>query len=432
MTTWRQHVAHRAYSLLLRLLGPVYLLRLWWRGRAEPMYRHAMAERLGGYDGEPSSGWVWVHAVSLGETLAAAALVDALRAQRPGMHLLLTHSTATGREAGMALLREGDRQAWFPYDATGVVKRFFKQFQPAVGVLMETEVWPNLLRAAHQNRVPMVLANARLSPRSHAKGQRLDVVMRPAARSLALVLAQSEADAQRLRDAGAPRVVVSGNLKYDLSPDPQLLERGAAWRGLPGRPVVLAAITREGEEAMLLQAWLKLAPPSPSSASPSRGRPLLLIVPRHPQRFDDVAALAAARGLSLQRRSALIDAHVTAKVLLGDSMGEMFGYYAACDLAFVGGSLLPLGGQNLIEACALGKPVLVGPHTFNFELVTQQAVDAGGALCVADAIELVSKARELLVDNAAREAMGARGAAFAAHHRGATARTVGLLRHMIF
>jgi 3-deoxy-D-manno-octulosonic-acid transferase len=231
MTTWRQHLAQRAYSLLLRLLGPVYLLRLWWRGRAEPMYRHAMAERLGGYDGEqPSSGWVWVHAVSLGETLAAAALVDALRAQRPGMRLLLTHSTATGREAGLALLREGDRQAWFPYDATSVVKRFFKQFQPAVGVLMETEVWPNLLRAAHQNRVPMVLANARLSPRSHAKGQRLDVVMRPAARSLTLVLAQSEADAQRLRAAGAPRVLVSGNLKYDLSPDPQLLERGAACR----------------------------------------------------------------------------------------------------------------------------------------------------------------------------------------------------------
>jgi 3-deoxy-D-manno-octulosonic-acid transferase len=159
---------------------------------------------------------------------------------------------------------------------------------------------------------------------------------------------------------------------------------------------------------------------------------LLLLVPRHPQRFDEVASLVTARGLGMQRRSALGDGPVSAKVLLGDSMGEMFGYFAACDLAFIGGSLLPLGGQNLIEACALGKPVLIGPHTFNFELVTQQAIASGAALCVKDQTELVAKTRQLLVDDAARAAMGERGAAFAASHRGATARTVGLLRHMIF
>ena len=300
MTTWRQRVARGAYSLLLRLLGPAYVLRLWWRGRAEPLYRHAIGERLGAYQGERSAGWVWVHAVSLGETRAAAALVDALRALRPGMRLLLTHSTATGREAGAALLREGDRQAWFPYDSSGVVKRFFAQFQPAVGVLMETEVWPNLLLAAHANAVPMVLANARLSVKSHAQGQRLDAVLRPAARSLALVLAQTDADAQRLRDAGAPFVEVSGNLKYDLTPDPAQLDLGAAWQRRLNRPVVLAAITREGEEATLLLAWQQALAERPERPGP---RPLLLIVPRHPQRFDAVAALVQAAGFTLARRS---------------------------------------------------------------------------------------------------------------------------------
>ena len=425
MTTWRQRLARRAYSLLLRLLGPVYVLRLWWRGRAEPMYRHAMAERLGGYDGEPSSGWVWVHAVSLGETLAAAALVEALRALRPGMRLLLTHSTATGREAGLALLREGDRQAWFPYDTTGVVERFFKQFQPAVGVLMETEVWPNLLRAAQVNRVPMVLANARLSPKSHAQGRRLDAVMRPAARSLALVLAQSEADAQRLRDAGAPRVVVSGNLKYDLSPDPQLLERGVAWRGLLDRPVVLAAITREGEEAMLLQAWLKLRSLSAStSASPSR--PLLLIVPRHPQRFDEVAALVRAAGLTLARRSSWgdtpDDAACPAEVWLGDSMREMALYYATAQVALLGGSFAPLGGHNLIEAAACGCPLVMGPSSFNFSEAAQLSLAAGASARVPDMDHGVALALDWLADPLAL-AQRAHGAVnFAAQHRGAARR----------
>ena len=224
-----QGLARGGYSLLLWLLTPVYLLRLWWRGRAEPLYRHAIAERLGSYDGGATSGAVWVHAVSLGETRAAAALIDALRRQRPGMRLLLTHSTATGREAGLALLHDADRQAWLPYDTPGVVNRFFNHFQPAVGVLMETEIWPNLLHAAQTRSVPMVLANARLSPKSQRQGQRLGMLMRPAVRSLALVLAQTEGDAQRLRESGALNVFVSGNLKFDMAPDARSL------RGWPSR-----------------------------------------------------------------------------------------------------------------------------------------------------------------------------------------------------
>ena len=416
MTTWQQRMARRGYSLLLRLLGPVYVLRLWWRGRAEPLYRHAITERLGAYAGARSSGWVWVHAVSLGETRAAAALVDAMRTLRPAMRLLLTHSTATGREAGLALLREGDRQAWFPYDSSGVVKRFFAQFQPAVGVLMETEVWPNLLRAARANAVPMVLANARLSVKSHAQSQRLDAVMRPAARSLALVLAQTEADAQRLLNAGAPHVEVSGNLKFDLTPEPAQLERGAAWQRLLNRPVVLAAITREGEEAPLLQAWLERPAP----------RPLLLIVPRHPQRFDEVAALVRATGLTLARRSTWQNAPdeqaCAAEVWLGDSMREMALYYASAQVALLGGSFAPLGGHNLIEAAACGCPLVMGPSTFNFAEAAELSLAAGASARVPDLRRGVELALEWLADAGALAQRSRAAIRFAAQHRGAARR----------
>src|SRR6185369_2468283 len=210
--------------------------------------------------------------------------VDALRAARPGVRLLLTHGTATGRDAGRALLREGDQQAWLPYDTPGVVNRFFRQFRPELGVLMETEIWPNLLHAAARHGVRVVLANARLSEKSQRQGLRLAAVMRPAVERIALVLAQTEADARRLQESGAHRVVVSGNLKFDMAPDEALLARGRAWREAVGRPVLMAAATREGEEAMLLEAWSRLRPTMGANA------PLLLVVPRHPQRFDEVGA----------------------------------------------------------------------------------------------------------------------------------------------
>jgi len=409
-------LARRAYSHLLRLLTPVYVLRLWWRGRAEPLYHHAIGERLGNYRGLPKAGALWVHAVSLGETRAAAVLIDALRRQQPTLHLLLTHSTATGREAGQALLREGDAQAWLPYDTPGVVRRFFTQFRPAVGVLMETEIWPNLLHAARVAGVPMVLANARLSAKSYRKGQRLAAVMYPAAASLTLVLAQTEDDAARLRDSGAREVLVCGNLKFDIAPDETLLARGRTWRTQLARSVVLAAVTREGEEAMLLAAWAQL---------PAAGRPLLLIVPRHPQRFDEVVSLVQSAGLVPARRSQWTDvpddAACAADVWIGDSMGEMPLYYAAADVALLGGSFAPLGGQNLIEAAACACPVVMGPHTFNFAEAAELSLAAGASLRVADMAEGVSRA-VALARNGEREAFARRAVAFAAQHRGAALR----------
>lgn len=420
--SWRVRAARALYASLLWLAQPAYLLRLVWRGRAEPLYREAIGERLGFYRDAPSAGWLWLHAVSLGETRAAAALIGALRERRPALRLLLTHSTATGREAGRELLREGDRQTWLPFDTPGAVRRFLAQFRPAVGVLMETEVWPNLLPAAHARGVPLVLANARLSERSRRRGERLDALMRPAVEALTRVLAQTEADAQRLRAAGAADVRVCGNLKYDLTPDAALLARGQAWRAALARPVLLFAVSREGEEAPLLGAWAQRTARSEQGAA----RPLLVIVPRHPQRFDEVAALMRASGLSLARRSDWADeppaAALAADAWLGDSMREMALYYGLGQVALLGGSFEPLGGQNLIEAAACGCPVVMGPHTFNFAEAAELAAAAGAAQRV-DGIETaLDAALALLADPALLAERGESARTFAAEHRGAAQR----------
>ena len=407
-------LARAAYTRALRLALPLVILRSAWRARREPAYGTHWAERLG-WGGDGTAGRLWLHAVSLGETRAAEPLIEQLRLQQPGLRLLLTHGTATGRAAGAALLREGDAQAWLPLDTPGAVRRFLRARRPALGVLMETETWPNLLFEARAAGLPMVLANARLSARSHARGQRFAALLHPAVAGLDLVLAQTEADAERLRDSGAPAVQVMGNLKFDVAVPAELLDRGRQWRQGLGRSVVLAASTREGEEAPLLQAWTALAAP----------RPLLLLVPRHPQRFDAVAALVAAAGLRLQRRSAWADAPpadaTAADVWLGDSVGEMPLYYACADVALLGGSYAPLGGQNLIEAAACGCPLLMGPHTFNFAQAAEMAVAAGAAERWPDIGAAVIRS-VAVCDGAERLTMGRRALAFASQHRGSAAR----------
>ncbi len=417
--TLGSRLALGVYSTLLRLLTPAYLLRLWRRGQAEPLYRSRIGERLGFYGRAPkSSGWIWVHAVSLGETRAAAALVEAMRHERPSLRLLLSHGTGTGREAGADLLRNGDRQVWLPWDTPGATRRFFRHFRPAVGVLIETEVWPNLLLEARAGGVPMVLASARLSERSRRRGARFAAVLRPVAATVPLVLAQTDADAGRLRSAGAPQVEVVGNLKFDMAPDADLLARGRAWAALQSRPIALAASTREGEESMLLDAWARLPAP----------RPLLLIVPRHPQRFDDVQALIDSAGLSVARRSAWADGPppdeaFAADVWLGDSMREMPLYYGLAQGALLGGSFAPFGGQNLIEAAACGCPVVLGPHTYNFSDAAEGAIEAGAAFRVTGMAAGVEKVCSLLADPVGRRTAAANAEAFAARHRGA-ARTM--------
>lgn len=420
------------YSILWWLALPLVLGRLWWRGRKEPGYRRHLGERLGFYGRRPKHGasarlTIMVHAVSVGETRAAEPLVEMLLARWPDCRILLTHMTPTGRATGEALFKKHGRviQSYLPYDTGFMVGRFLHHYTPKICILMETEVWPNLIAACGAYGIPVALVNARLSERSLERGRRFGGLMMEAARGITLAAAQTEADAARIRSLGAPDVAVTGSIKFDVVPPHAALQTGAMLRArFAGRPVLLCASTREGEEALILDAFLRTARPQGM---------LLLLVPRHPQRFDDVARLVEERGLRLARRSSLPERVEAAQfdVVLGDSMGEMFAYYAACDCAYIGGSLLPLGGQNLIEACALGKPVLVGQHTFNFLQATEEAVAAGGALRVADADALLREAAELLRDDARRAAMGMRALSFAGKHRGATARTVELLQRFI-
>ena len=397
MPTLLQRLALGCYAAITACAQPLLRRKLHRRGEREPLYRHAVPERFGHYgEATASSGWLWVHAVSLGETRAAASLIARLRELQPDMKLLLTHGTATGREAGAALLRPGDRQVWLPWDARGPVRRFLRHFRPAQGVLMETEVWPVLVDECRLAAVPLRLVNARLSDKSLRQARRLAWLSDAAYAGLDAAYAQTEDDARRLRALGAPVRGVFGNLKFDTTPDAQLLARGRAWKqALGGRPVVLFASSREGEEAAWLQAWRQ----GDSGA-------LAVVVPRHPQRFDEVAALLADVGLRVARRSGWgaqmpSAAEAAADVWLGDSLGEMAAYYAVADVGLLGGSFAPLGGQNLIEAAACGCPMVVGPHTFNFAEAAEQAVALGAARRVNSLEEGVAAAQSWLGDGPA-------------------------------
>ena len=406
------------YSLMVIGAQPFLRRKLKRRGVAEPGYLHAVDERFGRYQGAAEPGALWIHAVSLGETRAAAILLDALREREPGLRVLLTHGTATGWAEGERLLRPGDRQAWLPWDTPKAVRRFLRHFKPRAGVLMETEVWPNLVAECRAGGVPLVLANARLSAKSLAQARMLSRLARPAYGALAAVWAQTQADARRLAHAGATVSGVFGNLKFDAAPDAAQLAQGKAWRAGAGMPVIMFASSREGEDARLFEI-LKAARARPAAGP----RVQWLVVPRHPQRFDEVAALAESAGLSVSRRSQWRANPVPADMWIGDSLGEMALYYGMADAALLGGSFEALGGQNLIEAAACGCPVVMGPHTFNFAEAAELAQQAGAALRVASMEEGVRAALSLSADADRRAAAVQAAKAFAAAHQGAAART---------
>jgi 3-deoxy-D-manno-octulosonic-acid transferase len=497
-------VARAFYSLAWLLATPLVFGYLLLRSMRQPEYLAHWGERFGRFATRQSrEPLIWIHAVSVGETRAAQPLVAALRRARPDAEILLTHMTPTGRQTGRELFGDSVRQAYLPYDQPWAQRRFLRAWRPAVGVLLETELWPNLMAAAAAARVPVAMVNARLSEKSLRRGLRHRRLIVPAARRLALVLAQSAADAERLARLGRGADAVTGNLKFDNLPPPAMVSRGHAWRDkLGARPVVLVASSRDGEEALVLRAWRRATaagatpapepgapasvgpgqvapgqvapdqvapgrvapgpvapgPVAPGQVAPGQGAPgqvapgqvapgqvaagtlprspvpLLVLVPRHPQRFDDVDALLARSGLRHERRAALDDPAFDAgacDVLLGDSMGEMPAWYALADVALIGGSLLPYGAQNLIEACAAGCPVLIGPHDFNFAEAAAAAVAAGAAIRVADADGAITAALSLLEDPVRRRAVGGAGTAFATAHRGATARTLDALAPLL-
>ncbi|WP_081699778.1 3-deoxy-D-manno-octulosonic acid transferase [Candidatus Symbiobacter mobilis] len=432
------------YTVLVWLAQPLVLCKLWWRGFRERGYWHALPERFGWYATPPASAGtaqpatVWIHAVSLGEMRAAIAVIAILREQLPTMRLLLTHGTATGLQEGAKCLRPGDAQAWLPWDTPGAVARFLDHHRPALGILMETELWPNLVWACRQRNIPLALANARLSARSLRKAARLGKVSRDCVQSLAALWVQTAHDARRFRWLGARVDGVWGNLKFDLEPDVALLERGKQWKRRCAKPVIVLASSREGEERALLTTLRSAPPPMQARLADVQW----LIVPRHPQRFHAVAREIESAGWHVERRSAWgtegpavgdrEESMATGNsVWLGDSIGEMPLYYGLASTALLGGSFLPFGGQNLIEAAACGCPVVMGPYTFHFAQPARQAIARAAAWRACDLAHGVDMACALATNPVLLDHVSACSHAFAREHRGATLRLAQAIRALL-
>lgn len=421
------------YTALLRALLPLVFVRLWLRGRQAPAYRLRWRERLGlaprpagaGADAAPFVGRpLWIHAVSVGETLAALPLVQALRQQYPDLPLLITTMTPTGSERVQALWGERVLHVYAPYDVPGAIARFLAHWQPRALVVMETELWPNWLAAARSRGLPVMLANARLSERSAQGYARLGRITRELMTNLTVVAAQDAPTAERFRQLGVPpaQVVQTGSLKFDITVPDEVVTEAARWRvawTLYGRPVWVAASTHAGEDAFMLEAHRQLRQ--------THAEALLILVPRHPERFESVAQQVRDAGLTMARRSQGDVVTPETAVLLGDSMGELLCWFALSQAAFVGGSLVATGGHNALEPLALGVPTLTGPHFFNFEAINQALLAAGALAVVNDAGELAQALLQLLDQPQLAQQRRDAGLAVLAANRGAVARQLSLL-----
>ncbi|AWF82916.1 3-deoxy-D-manno-octulosonic acid transferase [Microbulbifer sp. A4B17] len=413
------------YSWLFRLFLPVVLLRLWWRGRSQPAYRQRLRERLGQVPKRHSRApLIWVHSVSVGETLAAVPVISKLAARHTDWQWLVTTTTPTGservREALQPVLGGRLLHYYLPYDLPECLVPFLNALSPSVLVIVETELWPNLLKLCSNRKIPTLLANARLSEKSARGYGRFPALSRAILDNLDRVVAQYPADMQRFIDLGLPaeRAVANGNIKFDLSIDLGLASEAQAlahqWRGKSSRPIWLAASTHVGEDEIVLEAF--------SILKQGFKDLLLVLVPRHPQRFDGVARLCRERGFSLVRRSEGRAVETSDEILLGDTMGELLRFYGACDIAFVGGSLVPVGGHNMIEPAAWGVPVISGPHLHNFTTVSSLLQEAGAMAVVEDDESMASQVQAWLEDVGQRKAAGQRAKKVASENSGALQR----------
>lgn len=405
------------YSQLIRLILPFILLRLWWNGRRAPELRRNWYQRLGIVP-RASGTVVWVHAVSVGETIAAAPMVRRLLARNPGITILMTAMTDTGLSQARKMFGDQVHYAYAPYDTPGAIRRFLDRANPRILVIMETEIWPNMIRQCRARRVPVFLINARLSERSARGYERIRGLAAPIMRSISWVAAQAEKDAERFRRIGvAPgKVAVTGSVKFDVDIPEGLRASAASLRQkLAGRPVWIAGSTHGSENDQLLAAHGKVLTEHPDA--------LLILVPRHPDRFEPVAEKAVKEGLTLARRSSGDDP-AQAQVYLGDTMGELMMLYGASDLAFVGGSLIERGGHNPLEPAGWGIPVFSGPHIFNFETIYQRLLDDRGVKLVSDADDLAAHVSSLFSDNREREAIGQRALEVVNKNRGALDKVV--------
>jgi 3-deoxy-D-manno-octulosonic-acid transferase len=431
------------YQLLWHLLLPLAFVRLAWRARHSFAYLHHIPERLGfGYEKPITKGSIWIHAVSVGETRAAQPLIEAYLAR--GESILLTHMTLNGRRTGKQLFGKAItsgkiRQVYLPYDLCWCVEHFLRTFKPKFGLFMETEAWPTVVFRCADIGLPLYLVNARLSERSARRVKRFGKAGRSLFQAFAGILAQTELDADRYRSLGVDNVEITGNMKFDVPLDPQLITQGKAWHQdlhASKRLMVCAASTRDGEEAIILKAWKDLLLSNAFEVTP-----LLCLVPRHPERFTEVAEEIQSAGLKFRRRSewqGIPQETSGLDVILGDSMGEMPLYYSASDLVVMGGSLLPFGGQNLIEACAAGCPVLLGEHTYNFQQAALDAISVGAAkriegdLLLGQTVALMESLKELLLNSSDIAKMSKAAKAYSIEHQGATKKILVALEEQNF
>ncbi len=434
-------ISHRLmmglYQLFWYLALPLALGRLLWKGRLQHGYREHINERLGmSWSIGGAVPRIWVHAVSVGETRAAAPLIEALI--QSGEKILLTHMTPTGRDTGRQLfashIASGQLvQSYLPYDIHWAVNSFYRYFSIKVGLIMETEVWPSLILSARQKSLPVILINARLSERSARRVSRFSNFSQLIYQSFTKVLAQTNLDAKRYNSLGLTNVLVTGNLKFDVTPNLEQIEHALALKKKLNHQVQIAcaASTRDGEESLIIEAWQTFLK---TKENPSDF--CLFIVPRHPQRFDDVFAQLQASFPKVLRRSSLSDQEFAdainqGGVILGDSMGEMSFYYALSDIVIMGGSLLPLGGQNFIEACALGRPIILGEHTFNFQQASTDVIDSRAAIRVFDVADLVKAVDLLLTNHQVKEDMSTNALDFANQHTGATKKIIAVIHQTL-
>jgi 3-deoxy-D-manno-octulosonic-acid transferase len=403
------------YTLLLYLLAPVVLLRLAWRGLRAPDYLRRWPERFGFIEPPLGERVIWVHAVSVGEVQAAEPLLRALLEQRPEYSILVTTVTPTGSDRVVEMFGNDVAHIYAPYDLPDAVARFLERVRPELAIVMETELWPNLFHACQRRQIPLLLVNARLSDRSSRGYRRIRGLVGQTLAAVTQIAAQSEQDAERFMALGADagRVTVTGNLKFEQRIPPSLLERAEVLRREWGasRPVWIAASTHEGEEELVLDAFHQVCKAFPEC--------LLVIVPRHPERFGDVAELCRQRGLGVRLRSDGQPCTLDTQVFIGNSMGELPLFYAASDVAFVGGSLVRHGGHNLLEPAALGIPVVTGPQVFNFTEISRLLIAAGACTQVENVAGLERTVRQWLGDANARHQVGEQGRIVVEKNRGA-------------
>jgi 3-deoxy-D-manno-octulosonic-acid transferase len=415
------------YSLGLTLAAPFLLLRLVWRSRRNPHYRDSWWQRFGWVHvpSEYQQG-IWLHAVSVGEFNAAIPLIEQILAKYPELPMTVTSTTPTGRARVQAVMGDRVLSLYLPYDIPLAINLFMRRLQPRLGILIETELWPNLLRACRARSLPLMLANARLSARSARGYRKIPGLMRAMLHSLTVIAAQGRADARRLIALGADpaRVKITGSVKYDLEIPETLVQAGTALRAKLGvdRPIWLAASTHDQEEALILEAHRLVQQALPAA--------LLILVPRHMERFNSVATLVQQTGFTLCRRTDPAP-DVSRDVFLGDTMGELLLFYGACDVAFIGGSLIERGCHNMLEAAALGLPCLTGPHVFNFKEIHRDLTRAGALQTVTSPAALASIVIDWLRDPSQRQQVGQRGLNHMQANRGALQRHLSLVSNLV-